>query len=189
MLTDVQIINLGLAKLAATPIKRIDFPVTPIESYMASNYPQWRRQELAKRRWVFALEYEYPLTLNDTLPDSAKPYKFGLPIDCLRPIRGRGTEWEQRGHYLYSGSDTLKLNYVKNVPESEFDTLFNEVLACKIAVESCDYITQSNTKKESLKEDYKTALMEAARNNAFVIGPENIHNDETSSWLLGRHYG
>ena len=187
MLTDVQIINLGLSKIASSRVARIDPASTPLEKYMAVNYPQWKRAELAKRRWVFAKVEEYTLTLNEILTDTAKPYKYLLPIDCLRPIRNKTTEWVQRGRYVYSYQDTLKIDYIRNAPEGEFDPLFNEVLACKIAYESCEYVTQSTSKKVSAKEDYEDAVKLAGAANAFTIGPEDIGSDDSDfTWIQGR---
>lgn len=190
MLTDVQIINLGLSKGAASRVNRIDPARTPLETYMAQNYPQWKRSELAKRRWVFATVEDYPLTLLAEDGPGSKKYKFTLPIDCLRPIRGKRTEWVQRGRNIYSAYETLSIDYIRNVPESEFDPLFNDVLAARIWWESAEYVTQSNTKKADAKEDYVYALREAAKANAFVIGPEDLdEEDDEMTWLEAHHYG
>lgn len=188
MLTDVQIINLGVSKIASNRIKRIDPPSTAVEEFMAAGYPQWKRSELAKRRWVFALVDDYSLTVSETLTGVDKPYKYALPIDCLRPVRLKRTEWKQRGRFIHSAYDTLKLSYVKNAAEAEFDVLFIDVLAARVALESVEYITQSNTKKEHAQSLYNMAVMEAAKANAFVTGPEDIQeDDEVFDWMVSRH--
>lgn len=188
MLTDVQIINLGLSKIASNRVARIDPAQTPLEAFMASNYKHWKRTELAKRRWVFALVENYALTLETTLTDVDRPYKYALPIDCLRPVREKNTEWVQRGRYLYSGYSTLKISYIRNASEDEFDPLFDEVLASKVAYESAEYVTQSNAKKELAKAQYDDAIRVAGQCNAFIIGPEDIQADDSEfEWLAGRH--
>lgn len=187
MLTDVQHINLGLSKIAANRITRIDPAVTPLERYMADNYEHWKRRELAKRRWVFALEEHYKLTLETQISNVPKPYKFRLPNDCLRPVRDKCTEWQQRGRYIRSDYPEIYLTYIRDVPEADFDPLFSEVLACAIAVESCEYVTQSTTKKEVAVTMYREALMDAGKGNAFVIGPESIEGpDQSFSWEMAR---
>lgn len=187
MLTDVQIINLGLSKVVASRVNRIDPASTPLEKYMAVNYPHWKRVELAKRRWVFAKVEEYTLTLNATLEDTDRPYKYVLPIDCLRPIRNKYTEWVQRGRYIYSASATLKIDYIRNAPESDFDSLFEEVLACKIGYESSEYVSASAAKKAAAKEAYDEAVALAGKANAFTIGPEDVQSDDSDfSWLQAR---
>lgn len=192
MLTDVQIINNGLSLGASSRIKRIDPAQTPLESYMASNYPQWKRSELSKRRWVFALEKDYVLTLVATLTTSSdgRNYKYTMPIDCLRPLRSRTTEWVQRGRHIYSAYDTLSLDYIRNAPESDFDPLFNDVLSAAIWMKSCEYVTQSATKTADAKEKYLMAVREAGQANAYIIGPEETGQYEGEpSWLDAHMYG
>lgn len=188
MLTDVQIINNGLSKIAASRITRIDPPQTPLEGFMAAGYPQWKRSELTKRRWVFATEHYKQLTKVDTLTGVDKPYKFALPNDCLRPIRTKKTEWEQRGRYLYSAYDILYIDYIRNADESEFDPLFNDVLSARVGIESVEYVTQSNKKEEKAIGYYDKAVKEAAQANAFIIGAEDIQeDDEDFSWVSSRY--
>lgn len=179
MFTNVQIINLGLSKIASSRVSRIDPPVSPLERFEAEGYEHWKRSELTKRRWVFATEDDYTLTRTETLENVDRPYKFQLPVECLRPIRQRRTEWKQRRRYIYSAYDTLRISMIMNVDEVEFDPLFVEVLACRIALESVEYVTQSNTKKADAEALYRAAVDEAARANAFVIGPEDIAEDDS----------
>jgi hypothetical protein len=74
-----------------------------------------------------------------------------------------------------------------NRDEEDFDVLFEEVLACKVAYESCEFVTQSNSKKATALQEYKDAVVEAAKANAFVTGAEDIQdNDATFSWVADR---
>lgn len=188
MYTDVQLLNLGLSKIAANRIARIDPPRTPLEAFCATLYPQVKKVELTKRRWVFATEDDYLLTLATTLTDVRQPYKFQLPNDCLRPIRTKRTEWKQRGRFLFSCYSTLKIDYIRDADEDEFDPLFNEVLACKIALESVEYVTQSTSKKQAALQEYKEAVDIAGQANAFVIGTEDVTGDDDDSpWIAARH--
>ena len=189
MFTDVQIINQGLSKGASSRVRRIDPPATPLESFMAVNYTQWKRSELAKRRWVFATVTEYQLTATQTDAPGGRPYRYPLPIDCLRPIRTKKAEWIQRGRDLYSAHSSLTIDYVYNAPESEFDPLFNDVLASRIWKESVEYVTQSSTKQDRADAEYVRTVSEAAKANAFVIGPEDLdEEDGEMSWLEAHNY-
>lgn len=188
MLTDVQIINLGLSKIAANRIARIDPARTPLEAFMASNYVQWKRSELTKRRWVFALVEEAALTQVEDVEGRAFRYKYAIPNDCLRPLRQKNTDWVQRGRFLYSNVSGLTLNYIKDAKENEFETLFNDVLACRVAYESAEYVTQSTSKKDYASGEYDKAIKEAGQANAFVIGPEDVGpEDDGFTWLVARH--
>lgn len=195
MFTQVQIVNIGLSKIASSRISRLDPPQSSLERFIASSYEHWKRSEITKRRWVFAMEDDYALAKVQD-PSSEPPvsradgrnYKYSLPVDCLRPIRLRRTEWVQRRRFLFSCQDNLKISYITNVDESEFDPLFVEVFASRIAAESVEYVTQSNTKKADTNSLYNTAVTEAAKANAFVIGPEDVASDDDDFPFLTARY-
>lgn len=193
MTTAVKIINIGLSKIAASRVSTITPPKTNLERFMADNYPQWRDEELSARRWRFALEYRSLTQTGDPATGLAKPYKYLLPNDALRPVREKGTEWEQRGKYLYSGYETLTALFVIRVDENDFDPLFIDVLACKIARESAEYATQSNQKKADADVFYKDALRRAGQMNAYVTGSEeftsDLDDDTGFNWLNDRYGG
>lgn len=187
MFTRLQIINIGLSKIASSRITQIDPPTSSLERYMADNYVHWKRSELTKRRWVFATEDNYALTQVEVLTGADKPYKYSMPVDMLRPIRQKRTEWKQRRQHIYSAENNLKISYVADVQEDEFDPLFVEVLACRIAMDSAEYITQSNTKKADAKAIYDAAVLDAGKVNAFIIGPEdNTYDEEDYPFITSR---
>jgi len=187
--TVVQLVNGGLSKLGQSRVRQLSPPLTPLEHFIAENYPQWREEEIAKRRWVFAWQIQYALTLVATLTTGVdKPYKFQMPADCARPIRGKYDEWQQSGRFIYSAYSTLKIDYVRVVTEADFDPLFNAVMRCKVAVESAEFVTQSNAKRQTKQMEYDEAIAEAKKANGFTVGPEDIQADDSDfSWLNARH--
>ena len=82
--------------------------------------------------------------------------------------------------HFQAHDQNLRVSLIMNVPESELDPLFIEVLACRIAMECVEYVTQSNTKMEAASVLYDRAVTDATRANSFVIGPENITNDDSA---------
>lgn len=180
MLTDVQMVNIGLAKIGQSRVTNITAPVTSLERFVSSQYTHWKRLMLSKHKWVFARVNGYPLTIKSQVVGAERPYEYGLPTECLKPIRTRETEWKQAGRSLFSAHNTLSIDFIKNVNEADFDTWFTEVFACKIALECVDYVTQSNVKKADAKSLLDEALAEAKRENAFVVGPEDYGNDDYS---------
>lgn len=195
MATSLQIINRGLNKIGSSSVSRIDPPSTSLERYVSDNYPYWKATELTKRRWVFATEQDVLLprvqsaTSDPPLQRTdGKNNKFALPEDCLRPVREKYTEWLQSRRHLYSEHEALRISYVVDVDESEFDPLFGEVLACRVAYECCEYVTQSNTKKADAMNAYDSAVADAGRVNAFIRGPEDVTADDSAfPFLAGRH--
>lgn len=184
------ICNLGLGKIAASRVVTLSPPRSPVEKHCADGYANWRDDELGKRRWVFALE---AATLTqagdpqDKLLDGRK-YKYALPNDCLKPIRDKHTEWVQRGLFLWSAYSSLPpIEYIRKANENEFPADFVNVLAARVAMESTEFCTQSNTKLQNAGQLYKDAVQSAGRSNAFVIGPEDTSlDDDNSTWITAR---
>lgn len=184
----LSVCNLGLGKIAASRISNLSPPRSPLERHCASGYPSWRDQEIAKRRWVFALaDAQLTMTAAEPLTHTRNPYQYTMPPNCLRPIRDKHTTWEVRGNFLYSCSTVQWLQFLQRVPETLFDPLFADVLASRVAVESVEFASQSNTKGQTADSHYLASVNEAARANAFIIGAENVQTaDENDTWINGR---
>lgn len=188
MFSKVQIANLGLGKLGQSRIENLSPARTALERHVAGGYDQWKRSEIGKRRWVFATEDNVQLGKVQSDVYGDKPFKYELPPDCLRPIRASRSEWKQRGRYVFSGYDNLRISLLMNADETEFDPLFVDVLACRVAVECAEYVTQSNTKKAEAATAYSDAVDEAGKANAFVIGPEYYGQDDDAFPFLTARY-
>jgi hypothetical protein len=194
MSNPVVMCNLGIvSKLGAGAITSLTPPRSTLEKLCAQFYDKWRQQELSKKRWVFATEF-LPLALLGTLTGTttderllARPYYFQLPTNVLRPIPQKYQRWARRGDKLYSDEQTLTIEAIVDKTEDQFDPLFEDVLAWRIAQELAEPATQSNTKKQLADAGYKEALATAARNNAYQLEPETHDaSDESYSWLTAR---
>lgn len=188
--TAKDIVNLGLGKIAASQISTLDNGSSQLERFCAQGYTHWKRSELEKRRWVFATTVEKLTQDGDVLPETYAPnvFRFAIPGDLIRPIRQKSDTWTQRGKYVYAPAEIAWLEYVRMADEQEFPPSFVEVLACRIALECAEYVTQSNTKKADAHSLYKEAVNDAGRQNAFILGHEDISTpDEDSDWLRGRY--
>ena len=51
--------------------------------------------------------------------------------------------------------------YNNNPAESVWDPLFREMFACRLAVDLCETLTQSNTKGQQIRADYAAARRQA----------------------------
>lgn len=184
--TPVQIINMGLGKFASARVRSIAPPSNPLETHCDA-YWQWRESELSKRRWVFAHRAAYDLPYLGDSGDSKFPYKYDLPPNVLRPIRTKGATWRQEGRKIIADVPDLEIPVTLNVPEAEFDPLFIDVLAVRVWIECVGIVRQSNSGKEEAEAAYIEAVREAAKANAFVIGPESIiGNDDAYDFIIGR---
>lgn len=193
MPTSKEIANLGLGKIGASRVSSLAPAVSPIERIIADGYTQWKREEIAKRRWVCATKKVVLTpaeTITDTLEDG-RVYRYDLPGDFIVAVRNNKSTWIQRGQSLYSADATMTFEYRYEVPDAELtDVLLINVLACRIAVECAEPATQSPGKKREAVILHKDALDEAGRQNAFQLDDDNPVNDDDEgfSWVVERLY-
>lgn len=192
MPTMKDICNLGLGKLGASRVNNLTPPISTLEVKCASEYPQWKASELKKRRWVIATSLYKLSALSELVVAQDKDgriYKFNVPGDMLRPIRPKNCTWVQRGQFILDFSNTLILEYIRNIPDNEIsDPSFVDVLACRVAVECAELATQSPAKARMALGMYQAALDEAGRLNAFVLDPHETSGDDSAyTWDRARH--
>lgn len=188
--TPESICNLALDKLGAEPVTSLAAPVKPNEKLLARQYEAQRDALLRSHRWLFSLEVH-------TITPSGSPivnindgtlYRYTWPTNAVRVVRERDVTWQVRGRELLDPSSTsVTAKFVIQQSPALFDALFVEALACKIAEVCCEKITRSTDKKQDCKDDYKKAIDEARRANAFELGPEVITGgDFEGSWDSAR---
>lgn len=184
MASNVGICNRALQKLGATRIVSLTEDSRNARACNAA-FEAVRDALLRKHPWNFAIT-RVTLAPDATDPDFEYDYAFSLPSDCLRILPDNEvTDWVVEGRkILTNDGDTLELRYIKRVTDpNEFDPYFTEVLSAAIAVETCEEITQSNTKFQLVESQFKDALREAKQVNAF----ETISSDPPEdTWLTVR---
>jgi hypothetical protein len=190
--SDVSICNLALQKLGAARITSLSDNSRNARSVSAC-YESMRKRELRANLWHFAKK-RVTLAASSTAPDFMYEAAFPLPSDFLRLIKPArlGLDWHIEQHedalaILTNDGDALEVRYIADVTNPAlFDPLFVEMLACKIAWHTCEDITQSNTKKAALLEEYRDLKAEARKTNAFEV-PKNP--EPVDEWLVARHTG
>lgn len=189
MASDVDICNRALQKLGA---KRITSLTDDSVNARACNaaYEIVRDAELRAHPWNFAIDRE-ALAADSTEPDWGRANSFQLPSDCLRVLPPypednlNDMDWQIEGRKIYTDdSDPLYIRYIARIEDTSlFDALFIEALANKLALELCEELTQSNTKKESLNQDYDKIIAKAKRTNAI----ENVAAEPPAdTWITVR---
>ena len=189
MASEVEICNRALQKLGAKSIVSLtQDSVNAIECNLAYNII--RDKELRAHPWNFAITRDQ-LAEDATDPAFGRANSFTLPSDCLRLLdpypedNSNDRDHQIEGRKIYTDdSAPLNIRYIKRVTDpNEMDVLFREALAASLALELCEKLTQSNPKKESIKDDYKNIIREARRVNAI----ENVAGEPpTSVWITAR---
>lgn len=190
--SDVSVCNLALQKLGAARITLMTDNSSNARSVNAC-YEALRDKELRTYLWNFAKK-RTTLAPSSVTPDFTYTYAFPVPSDYLRLIKPArlGLDWHVEQHdgglaILTNDGDTLEVRYIARVTNPAlFDPCFVEMLACKIAWHTCEPITQSNTKKAALMEEYREHKAEARRTNAFETPKQAEPIDE---WLAARQAG
>lgn len=190
MASTVQIANRALTKLGAATITDM-LDNTKSARVMNGMFDIVRDAELAAQPWSFASK-RVELPASSTAPPYGWARAFPLPSDYLRLI-------EVGEDYVYYDTDTgalfqveggsiltdqaspLQVRYTSRVTNSGlFPALFIEALACRLAAEACESITQSASKREQAWAEHKQAVREARRANAFEQPPRQL---PATSWV------
>ena len=200
MASDVDIGKRALQKLGEDGITSI-FPPDNLKAARAINscWTILLENELRAHTWNFS-KARTTLPADSAAPAFGFPVQYTLPADCLRPLvignqrqsiglvdyrSGLENLYQiEGGKILTALTAPLALQYIKRVTDTSlFDANFVEAFACKIALEICFHVTGSDSKKESIRRDYKRAIREAVLSNAIELPPQGMADD---SFVLAR---
>lgn len=189
MASEVDICNRALQKLGAKRITSLTQDSANARSCSVA-YAAVRDKELRAHVWNFSIE-RATLAADAVAPTWGRANSFQLPSDYLRLADdypedlNNAKDWQIEGQKLVTDdSAPLYLRYVKRVVDPNvMDTIFREALSTSLALELCEEITQSNTKKQLLTDDYTRIIREARRTNAIENVAQMPPEDE---WLTVR---
>lgn len=188
----VDIANRALTKLGAQRILLLT-EASNEARVMNSMFDSVLDAELRRHRWKFAIKRDSLPALADA-PAWGYSFSYPLPSDYLALVQVndfylRGLKqtrpWEiEGGKILTNFQAPLKIRYVSRVADITLaDPLFAEVLACKLAMEACEALTQSPQKRQMAQEEYKFAVTEAVRQDAIESPPDEL---PWGSWFDSR---
>lgn len=172
MASVTDICNLALQKLGAGKITSINQDSVAARTCLTA-YEHCRDSELRDHPWRFAIT-RASIAEDATAPEFGKASSYELPSDFIRlltpypEVNFNDLDYEIEGRKIYSDLDSpLEIRYVSKVTDTSLmDSLFVEVLSCRMADQMCEALTQSNSKKQSISADYERALRKAKRTNA-----------------------
>lgn len=188
MASEVEICNRALQKLGAKRITSLTQDSVNARACNAS-YEAVRDKVLRCHIWNFAIK-RAELPASSSAPAFGRANSYPLPSDFVK-LAPQYPEWNQyyrdwqiEGRSILTNDrGPIQIRYIYQVSDpNEMDPIFRELLATELAFEMCEEITQSNTKKESLRED-KSAIIAAARaSNAFENVPTEAPDDDWSTY-------
>jgi hypothetical protein len=188
----VDIANAGLLKLGTSGIASLTDGSTEARA-MSSCYDRILLAELRAHPWKFAIKRGTIPQLSEA-PAWGYPYQYQLPADYLALVevgeawcwdREDEATWKIEGRRLLTRIvSPVKLRWVALITDAAaYDALFVEALACKLAHEVCQRLTQSDSSKDRLLNDYGRAIREARRVDAIERAPEPLRD---TSWISER---
>lgn len=194
----IEVANAALTKLGSARITSLDDDVKAAREINA-RFEAVRDDELRAYRWSFCVA-RAQLAALATAPSFGWTYQYQLPSDCLRVdqindqfpsavidnyISAELTDWViEGGKILTNIGSPLRLRYCARIDDpNAWDPSFREALACRLAVELCEALTQSNEKRRLAWEEYQQAIKRAVRANAIERHPIQPPDD---SWIFSR---
>ena len=143
---------------------------------------------LERHNWSFAIERVELAEAVDT-PEYEYSSKFALPLDYMRLIEvyPKYLKHKVEGAYILTSSSTLKIRYVRQITDpNEFSPGFAELLAKKLAAETCYKITQSRSKEDDLKKEAEKQFYQTTSDDSKKSGSAEPFADDV--WMAHRGY-
>ncbi len=196
MASQVEIVNQALVKIGSDRIVSLADDVKAAKVASAI-WDAKRDAELAAHPWTFA-KARAELPALATAPAFGWARAYQLPADYLTMVEvGENyvlymppdelvTLFEIEGQTILTDeASPLRIRYIRRITNTGlFPALFNEALACRLAAEMAESLTQSLAKREAAWKEYGMAIRTARQRNAIEQPPQPI--PESSWWRASR---
>lgn len=185
MASNVSICNRALDKIGEPPITALS---DDTKAGRACNrlFSDCRDELLADHPWNFAIKRD-SLAVSGSADDQSGLNLYELPSDCLRVLSvDTLLDWSvEAGSIAIDGTGALDIRYIARITNAgAFSRPFTAALQGYLAVELCEALTQSNTKRQTLAEEYERVILpRAKRVDAREGVPKKVPD---SSWLTER---
>lgn len=193
MASEVHIANLALTKLGAKRLLLLSDENNEARTISAL-FNDVRDAELRRHNWSFAIRRAQLMALVEK-PAFEYAHQFPLPDDFLKLVsvgdhvivRGQHKPWVLEGKRLLTNLQApLRIRYVRREKDTSlFDPLFIEAFACKLAMEACEALTQSQSKWQQVAQQYERAIQQAKKMDAIERLPDVLPDGE---WLDSRGF-
>lgn len=176
-MTETDICNLALDRIGEPMIS--DFAEnSPNAITCRRHYEAVRDSLLRSHPWNFATG-RAQLTADSTAPEFGYSYSYQLPVDCLRELTLNGVEAKKceasytiEGRKLLTDASEARITYVKKVEDpNDFDSLFSDVLAFRLAAAIAVSVTGSESKRDGMEQMAALRLNDASFVDANETSP------------------
>lgn len=202
----IDVYNTALGRLGGNQFERVNTPDEEgtIASLCRTFYPHVLDMAFAYGEWAFTHKTVALGLKADTIPNPDYPYRYGLPNDCIRPIKllaqgqnnngggARGHGCYEHGFeypYIIDGVDILTtispavLTYVRRVADpSSWPPLFADAVAYGLAAELATAYVNDPRRQQMFEEMMQRKLGKAA---AVELNSQRRKN-KPSPWIMAR---
>jgi len=182
----VEIANLALMHVGDNVITSFSDGTAAANS-INTVYETVRDAVLRDHIWNFAVKQATP-SLDATAPIYGFNNRFDMPTDLLRLIEIEDNpKYKIEGRFILTDSNPINIRYVyKNETVTEYDSMFVQALAVRLAATIAERLTQSSTLSEELLSVYRLYLKDAKSVDAQANYPDDL---EANLWLDSRVKG
>jgi len=182
----VEIANLALMHVGDNTITSFS-DGTAAANAINTVYETVRDAVLRDHKWNFAIKQATP-SLDATTPIFGFNHRFDMPTDLIRLLDIEDNpKYKIEGRFILTDSNPINIRYVyKNETVTEYDSMFVQALAARLAATVCERLTQSSTLAEELLTVYRLHLKDAKSVDAQSDYPEDI---EANLWIDSRFKG
>lgn len=195
MASKVEVANLALTKLGDDPILLLTDDTKPART-LNRIFDLVADAEMQANWWKFTIKRTELSALVDP-PAWGYSSQYPLPSDYLglvqvndiyvRSFSRQQTAWAvESGRLLTDMPAPLKLRYVARAQAAAWHPLFVDAFACKLAMEACETLTQSDSKFQRIAKQYEIAIQRAHSMDAIENPPEEF---PLGSWNESREGG
>ena len=179
----VSICNKALSQIGDEGILSLD-DERKAARYCKMLYDPCRKFVLRSYPWRFALK-RYMLAPLKEKPLFGYDYRFVMPKDCLRVWKVAGNkDFTVEGGMILYNADVFRFIGVSDVADpSMFDSMFEDVLAARLASELAVPLTASPALRKELAEMYEYRVAQARTASAFEGKNEKTN---VTDWLEAR---
>lgn len=159
--SEVAICNSALSKIGADRIVSLSED-SRAAKLCNEQYSKVKDALLRVHPWNFSIK-RASLAVSPTAPDFGYAYAYPVPSDFVRALEVNENEydWVKEGNSILTDETDCELLYIADVAVGYFDTIFDELLAVRLAHDICHDLTTSQTLKAQLWQQYKDMLLEA----------------------------
>lgn len=185
MASKTDIANRALFKVGERRVSNVETTDTEAAKTINELYDTVRDTVLSSYPWNFAIK-RVSLAPDATAPAWQWDYAYTMPADFLSLILVKDNpEYDfEGGKVLTDEGKTLYIKYIARIDNTgDYSPVFVEAFAALLAVESVEKITQSNTKKAALQQEYQQILAKAYMVDAIENPIKDLEQDE---WVDAR---